>query len=50
MDELVATLNNGGKYPLESEVVIAVPSIHLRSVSANIRKDINISSQVKSQK
>lgn len=45
MDKLVNTLNGGGKYPLESEVVIAVPSIHLRSVSQSLRKDINVSSQ-----
>ena len=38
-------LNKSGKFPLESEVVIAVPSIHLLTVKDSIRDDIAVSAQ-----
>jgi len=43
--KLVEKLNEGGSFPLESEVVIAVPSIHLLSVKQSVRSDISIASQ-----
>jgi len=42
---IVANLNAAGSFPLESEVVIAVPSIHIAHVKSVIRPDISIASQ-----
>jgi hypothetical protein len=44
---MVALLNNCGAIPLESEVVIAVPSLHLLSTKDLIRTDIAIASEVR---
>ena len=44
---MVTLLNNCGTIPLESEVVIAVPSLHLLSVKDMIRSDIAIASEVR---
>eukprot|EP01038_Epipyxis_sp_PR26KG_P006903 gene6903-9455_t len=43
--KIVDFLNNGGEFPSNAEVVIAVPSIHLTSIKAIIRPDVNISSE-----
>lgn len=45
---MVAILNSCGEIPLESEVVIAVPSLHLLSTKAMIRGDIAIAAEVRS--
>jgi len=42
---MVARLNASGRFPLTSEVVIAVPSINLLGVQSNIRPDIAIAAQ-----
>lgn len=42
---LVDRLNAAGAFPLSSEVVIAVPSIHLLGVKASIREDIAVAAQ-----
>lgn len=44
---MVALLNSCGTIPLESEVVIAVPTLHLLSTTAMIRGDIAIASEVR---
>lgn len=44
---MVAILNSCGEIPLESEVVIAVPSLHLLSTKSMIRADIAIAAEVK---
>ena len=44
---MVNLLNSCGQIPLESEVVIAVPSIHLLSTKDMIRNDIAIASEVR---
>lgn len=38
-------LNSCGRVPLNAEVVIAVPSIHLLGVKGSVRKEINVASQ-----
>ena len=47
---MVALLNSCGPIPLESEVVIAVPSLHLLSTTAMIRGDIAIAAEVRKLK
>ena len=42
---MIDLLNNGGLFPLESEVVIAVPSLYLLQVKSMIRPDIAICAQ-----
>jgi len=42
---MVALLNSCGSIPLESEVVIAVPSLHLLSTKDLIRTDIAIAAE-----
>ena len=44
---MVALLNSCGALPLESEVVIAVPTLHLLSTKAMIRSDIAIAAEVR---
>jgi hypothetical protein len=44
---MVAILNSCGEIPLASEVVIAVPSLHLLSTKSIIRGDIAIAAEVK---
>lgn len=44
---MVAILNSCGEIPLESEVVIAVPSLHLLSTKSMMRGDIAIAAEVK---
>jgi len=43
--KMVDILNAGGIFPLESEVVIAVPSIYIQEVKSVMRPDIAISAQ-----
>lgn len=43
---MVAILNSCGEIPLESEVVIAVPSLHLLSTKSMMRGDIAIAAEV----
>lgn len=43
--QLVAMLNEGGRYPLESEVVIATPSLYLQTCNETFSKEINVASQ-----
>lgn len=45
--KVVQILNDGGVYPLSSEVVIAVPAIHTNYCLSQFRKDIAVSAQVK---
>jgi len=40
--EILKLLNGSGSWPLEAEVVIAVPSIHLNMVKDNARSGIYI--------
>lgn len=42
---MIDILNASGKFPVESEVVIAVPSIHLLTARDTFRDDINVASQ-----
>lgn len=42
---LVETLNNAGEFPASSEVVIAVPAIHLKTCKETFREDIAVASQ-----
>lgn len=44
---MVALLNSCGALPLESEVVIAVPTLHLLSTKAMMRSDIAIAAEVR---
>ncbi len=46
VESMVHLLNAAGEFPVASEVVIAVPSIHLARVRTAIRPDIAISSEV----
>lgn len=43
--KVVQILNDGGLYPLSSEVVIAVPAIHTNYCLSQFRKDIAVSAQ-----
>lgn len=43
---MVSILNGCGPIPPQSEVVIAVPSIHILSVKAIMREDIAVAAQV----
>ena len=45
VESMVKTLNASGAFPLDSEVVIACPSIHLAVCRDNMRKDIAIAAQ-----
>lgn len=38
-------LNTSGRFPLAAEVVVAVPSLHLKTVKSLLRKDISVCSQ-----
>jgi triosephosphate isomerase len=42
---LVDTLNNAGEFPVTSEVVIAVPAIHLAACRDTFRPDIAVCAQ-----
>jgi len=42
---MIDVLNASGKFPVESEVVIAVPSIHLLTARDSFRDDINVAAQ-----
>ena len=44
---MVTLLNGCGTIPLESEVVIAVPSLHLLATKAMIRGDIALAAEVR---
>jgi len=43
--KIVQTLNEGGTFPQKSEVVIAVPMLHVKSVQSILRDDIAIAAQ-----
>eukprot|EP01036_Dinobryon_divergens_P005274 gene5274-6974_t len=43
--KMIDLLNNAGVFPLESEVVIAVPSLYLLQVKSVMRSDVELSSQ-----
>lgn len=45
---MVSLLNSCGQIPLESEVVIAVPSLHLMATKAMMRSDIAVAAEVSS--
>ena len=45
VEQLINTLNDGGRFPLESEVVIAVPTLYLQTAKSTFRNDINVASQ-----
>ncbi len=45
VNSLVTALNNAGSFPLTSEVVIAVPNLHLLSAKSAIRNDVEIAAQ-----
>ena len=45
VDTIVQTLNSSGPFPLESEVVVACPSIHLKKCQGSFRNDVNVASQ-----
>lgn len=45
MNKIIKHINECGKIPLQSEVVIAVPSIHLTAAKAAFRKEVAVSSQ-----
>jgi triosephosphate isomerase len=42
---IVKTLNDGGEFPQKSEVVIAIPMIHIKSVQSQFRDDIAVAAQ-----
>ena len=42
---IVKILNDGGEFPQKSEVVIAVPMIHIKSVQSQFRDDIAVAAQ-----
>lgn len=44
--KIIEDLNKAGKFPLASEVVIAVPSIHLVQAKAAFRPDIAVCAEV----
>mmetsp|Transcript_27379 Transcript_27379/g.27608 ORF Transcript_27379/g.27608 Transcript_27379/m.27608 type:complete len:272 (-) Transcript_27379:115-930(-) len=43
--KMVEVLNNAGPFPVESEVVIAAPSVYLSFLKSIIRKDIAVSAE-----
>lgn len=43
--KIIDILNNAGEFPIQSEVVIAVPSIHISSALAAFRTDISVCSE-----
>jgi len=43
--KIIKTLNEGGEYPSNAEVVVAIPSIHLTSALSSFRGDIAVASQ-----
>lgn len=45
VDKVVKLLNDGGKFPLASEVVIAVPSIHITRAMSKFRSDVSVCSE-----
>lgn len=45
VEEMINTLNSGSKYPMSSEVVIAVPALQLQNCKAKFASDIAVSSQ-----
>jgi len=45
IDKIIRTLNLCGRIPLASEVVLAVPSIHIVSASKLLRKEIAVASE-----
>jgi len=45
MKTIINTINSGGKFPSQSEVVIAVPTLHLSKAKETFRKDITVCSQ-----
>jgi triosephosphate isomerase len=45
ISSIVETLNNAGKFPNTSEVVIACPSIHILSTTAMVREDISVAAE-----
>jgi len=47
---IVDLMNGAGTLPLSTEVVIAVPSLHLQLVKSIIREDIAVSAQVRNHK
>ncbi len=42
---IVKTLNEGGAFPEQSEVVIAVPMLHIKYVQSILRNDIEVSAE-----
>jgi triosephosphate isomerase len=44
-DSLIAMLNGAGALPANAEVVVAVPSLHLRHAKAALRTEIHTSAQ-----
>jgi triosephosphate isomerase (TIM) len=45
VESMIKMFNNAGPFSENSEVVIAVPSIHLSACKVNFRKEISVSSQ-----
>merc|ERR1719502_174683 len=45
IEAMIETLNSSGQFPLESEVVIACPTIHLKECKKLFRKDVNVAAQ-----
>lgn len=45
MEKIISTINSAGPFPLASEVVIAVPSIHLTTASKMFREDVAVSAE-----
>ena len=45
VNKMIETLNQTGAFPLDSEVVIAVPSLHLAACRDGFRKDISVAAQ-----
>ena len=46
VNSIVELMNKAGPFPSTTEVVIAVPSLHLQLVKSIIREDVAISAQV----
>jgi triosephosphate isomerase len=46
VQSLTSMLNKAGQFPLTSEVVIAVPSIHLLNAKSLYRRDVAVAAQV----
>ncbi|CAM9615628.1 unnamed protein product [Discosporangium mesarthrocarpum] len=45
VETLVTTLNDGGDFPANAEVVVAPPAIHIPMVMSSIRSDVKVSLQ-----